>query len=242
MLADAAAGAGLGLLIGFLIGLSSSPVVGTFVGSLTALLLALFTYRATPVTDGAASEEAAAEGRSVPGERRSANVRLAGFGFACVLGVVAGLWIRTHDALSPSLADRVAAGQPAWLAAGFPADEARRRAALQVLGAEPARDREAATAEDPAIILADRLQKSALMNRALGDGGTEGITGCEAIGGRQFASLRAALETMERQGGIWSDMRDVRAGDANGAGPIGRLVIRRRARSTATYLEAPLEA
>jgi hypothetical protein len=85
---DWVAGASIGLLVGLLVGLSSSPVVATVVGALAALLGGVF---------GIA--EKVGPNLNVGGARR-----LAAFALACIVGLVGGTLVRTHDLLAPSAA------------------------------------------------------------------------------------------------------------------------------------------
>jgi hypothetical protein len=77
-------GAALGAITGLLIGLSVSPVVATVLGSITAALGALLGFQN--------ANEAAARG---------SDVRLAFFGFSCAIALFVGLYLRTHNSLSP---------------------------------------------------------------------------------------------------------------------------------------------
>ena len=117
------AGVGLGLLVGVLVGLSSSPVVSVVVGALASGMVTLLGFVRSP-KDG----EAPLSDGSV--------VRLGGFGVACAAAVLFGLFIRTHNWLSPSIADQVAEVQRA----GYSGEEARRWVAYKNVGAvlEPA--------------------------------------------------------------------------------------------------------
>jgi hypothetical protein len=109
---------GLGLLVGILVGLSSSPVVSVVVGALAAGMVTLLGF-ARPAKDG---DPSYADGSAV---------RLGGFGVACSVAVLLGLFIRTHDWLSPSIADQVSEVQKA----GFSGEEARRWVAYKNVGA-----------------------------------------------------------------------------------------------------------
>ena len=88
-LLDVLAGAALGALLGLLVGLSASPVVGSVVGALTALLAVLFGL-----------SEKLPLGLGAGGARR-----MAGFGFAATLALLAGLHLRSHHWLSPDVAE-----------------------------------------------------------------------------------------------------------------------------------------
>lgn len=97
-------GSGIGLLVGLLVALSVSPTVGMVIGGLAsslALILGLNDRYFTPAK----------------------AIRIGTFGFACIVGVLLGTYIRTHELLSPSLEDEFERYTDAKL--GFSADEAR---------------------------------------------------------------------------------------------------------------------
>ena len=109
---------GIGLLVGLLLGLSSAPVVGLVVGSVTALLAGLLGV-AVPVKDG---EQAA----PIPRGQQQAliGLRAGTFGLACIVGMFAGIYMRTHNLLSPpepGLQERY----DELMAIGFSAERAR---------------------------------------------------------------------------------------------------------------------
>ena len=116
------AGIGLGLLVGILVGLSSSPVVSVVVGALAAGMVTLLGF-----VQSKAGETSTSEG---------SVVRLGGFGVACTAAILLCLLIRTHNLLSPSIADQVSEVQKA----GYTGPEARRWVAYKNIGAvlEPA--------------------------------------------------------------------------------------------------------
>src|SRR5690349_12202869 len=87
------AGSGLGLLVGLLLSLSVSPVVGGVISELTVLLGAFFGL--TPST----------------GPDRA--WRIGSFGLACTIGVVAGLALRTGNQFSESIRKQSADWQQA---------------------------------------------------------------------------------------------------------------------------------
>jgi hypothetical protein len=117
MAAQVFSGLSIGLLLGILVGLSASPVAALVVGALAAMLSTLV----LPQSKGSATD-------TTPARQQAAAWRSGALGVAAIVGLVAGIWVRTHDALSPpaatppSLAQQVAAVQ----AAGFSAEEARR--------------------------------------------------------------------------------------------------------------------
>jgi hypothetical protein len=101
---DVFAGAGVGLLLGTIVGLSSSPVTATVVAALSAGLLALIGFRKSD-----------AESPEQP-----TNMRVGAFGFACVAGLLFGVFARAHSVLSPSLT----AEQARWTSIGLKSDQA----------------------------------------------------------------------------------------------------------------------
>jgi hypothetical protein len=113
---------GVGLLVGILLGLSSAPVVGLLVGSLTALLASLLGFKLP--TRGETESGPAAASLSQELVQTLIGLRAGTFGFACVLGIFVGIYLRTHDVLSPAapgLEERYAE----LLAIGFSPQEAR---------------------------------------------------------------------------------------------------------------------
>jgi hypothetical protein len=111
------AGVGLGLLVGVLVGLSSSPVVSVVIGALASGMVTLLGF--VQVKDESAAR---AEG---------SVVRLGGFGVACTAAILLGLYVRTHNLASPSIADQVAEVQKA----GYSGEQARRWVAYKNVGA-----------------------------------------------------------------------------------------------------------
>ncbi|VAW87964.1 hypothetical protein MNBD_GAMMA17-1208 [hydrothermal vent metagenome] len=76
-------GAGIGLLFGIIMGTSTTPTVGLVLGALTAVLAAILGLNDKHFTNAKA-------------------VRIGSFGLACVVGAYAGLYVRSHNLLSPS--------------------------------------------------------------------------------------------------------------------------------------------
>lgn len=83
------AGIGLGLLTGTIIGLSIAEVTGIILGALTSLLAAFFGLRANK-----------------EGERGN-QIIIGTFSVTCLVSIFFGLFIRTHNLLSPSLASEI---------------------------------------------------------------------------------------------------------------------------------------
>lgn len=87
---------GIGLLIGILLGLSASPVAGLVLASVTALLASLIVAK-TPIKPG---EQSAAE-RISQYQLELIGVRAGVFGLICVVGIFIGIYMRTHNVLTP---------------------------------------------------------------------------------------------------------------------------------------------
>ena len=84
------AGAAIGLLVGFIAGLSISPVVATILGTLSTGLLILLGFKEP--RDGMAST--------------AHSIRVLGFGLSCLVALITGILFRTHAVLSPPLAEQ----------------------------------------------------------------------------------------------------------------------------------------
>jgi len=76
-------GAGIGLLFGIIMGTSTTPTVATVLGALTTLLAGILGLNDHYFNNAKA-------------------VRVGSFGFACVIGAYTGLFVRSHNLLSPS--------------------------------------------------------------------------------------------------------------------------------------------
>jgi hypothetical protein len=90
--ADLLGGISLGLLLGLLIGLSATPVVSIVITALVALLAGLF-----GLSEKIGPDLSAASVR-----------RLSAFGLAAAIAAPAGVWIRTHEILGPSIEEQKA--------------------------------------------------------------------------------------------------------------------------------------
>lgn len=87
---------GVGLLVGFLVGLSSAPVVGLLVGAITALLASFLGLQSSTGAAGDAPDSDQFRDKLI-----LIGLRGGMFSFACLAGVFAGLYMRTHNVLSP---------------------------------------------------------------------------------------------------------------------------------------------
>ncbi|WCT14712.1 hypothetical protein [Mucilaginibacter jinjuensis] len=108
-------GSALGLLTGLIIGLSISQVVGIVLGALTSLLTLFFGLK--PDTPNSADNKL--------------NYSLIGiFSFSCFISIILGIYIRTHNLLSPTLKEKV----NQWHQAGYSKTQALNIAAFQEAG------------------------------------------------------------------------------------------------------------
>lgn len=142
-MAMVAAACGLGLLTGLLVGLSTAGVTASVVSALLAMAAGVAAL--TGVTNPFLPTGDSAAGRSA-----THNWALLAFALAAVAGLGGGLWVRTHDLLSPS-PQEVAAR---WQAAGLSKESAARLAVLQLTGATLAEDggMEAAADNQPSAL------------------------------------------------------------------------------------------
>lgn len=120
-------GIGIGLLIGIIVGLSSSEVVSIILGALAALLAAFLGLQ-----DQRASAEE--EGPAINTLKMS-GLRAGSFGVSCVIAILLGMYLRTHQVLSDtiSLKEQV----DVWVEAGYDTTQARQYVVFQKLGITP---------------------------------------------------------------------------------------------------------
>jgi len=163
-------GAGLGLMLGLLLGLSSAPVVAVVVGAIAALLGSIV----LPQMQTKPSPDAAEE------QRTAIDLRAGALGLACVLGILCGLWLRTHDALSPktpTLKEKL----EQWKSLGFSPEESR----VLVARGEGFGPSGAASSAPPAartILFGDRT------------------TRCEQLSAERYSNVDAAARAYEAMG------------------------------------------
>lgn len=118
-------GIGIGLLVGILLGLSVSPVVGSVVGGLAALFAAFFGLserKNSSITD--------VKDDRIFSQAKLNALRIGSFGFACIIGIILGILIRSHNLLSSSYEDQ----HNLWKKIGFNDKEARELVAFDELG------------------------------------------------------------------------------------------------------------
>jgi hypothetical protein len=168
---NAAAGLSLGTLVGLLIGVSSVPVVASAVGALLALLVTFFGFVQTNGTMAT----------------RTSGARLAGFGLAMAAALVGGIALRSHGALGPSFADRVAS----FAVEGMPRERALDLAVYEQLGL---RMGQLAQVEAP---------KAAPAASPYAFSGA-GDPSCAMLDADRYAEVKARLAAMQSRGGAWA--------------------------------------
>lgn len=109
-------GAGIGLLVGVIVGLSVSPVVKTILGALAGLLAAFLGLQ-----ENFYSKQSEEDASKIFSRIKNASIRAGSFGFACVFGILLGITLRTHDALTISIKSQV----QNWVDAGYDTNFAR---------------------------------------------------------------------------------------------------------------------
>jgi hypothetical protein len=112
---DVFAGIGLGLLVGTIIGLSIAQVTGIILAALTSILAAFFGFK---------ENKDAGNGN---------QIIIGTFGFTCLLAIVLGVYLRTHNAFSPSLPQEI----QVYKNANFSNDEIKKIILFKELGIVP---------------------------------------------------------------------------------------------------------
>lgn len=170
-------GVGIGLLIGILLGLSSSPVVGLVVGSVTALLASLIGAEFPHKSDDQAKGE-----RISQEKLKLIGIRAGVFGLTCVVGIFAGIYMRTHNVLSPP--------EPTWKQMfedltniGFNSQEARELVATHIINTK---------SSDEKINKKSRVPIGELKNTVLF--GATAPVNCEKIAIDRFDNISAAID------------------------------------------------
>ena len=130
-----ASSAGLGMLLGGITGLSSSPVAAIVLGALTPFGVAFATWFGS---------------KQVSPTIRPTNymIAVAAISWFAVFGVIAGVIIRTHGLLSPSPESLVRR----WTDAHFPVEQARLLAQAELLGAGHASSTALSAANGPPLV------------------------------------------------------------------------------------------
>jgi len=189
-------GSGIGLLVGAIVGLSVSQVVGIVLGSLTALLAAFLGLK-----------DAAKEGDANLAEaEHRANMkwlRTGAFGFFCTMGILLGIFIRTHGILSVPIDQKLSR----WISAGYDHARARQFVVYQELGLKP-RDWEIADAE----AITRRKHDSVLF----AEKGGSAI--CQRLAIDQFDDPKEALNAYRLEGKKW----EILASEIDQSVPVDR--------------------
>lgn len=180
MMGQLFAGAGLGLLVGVLVGLSSSPVVSVVVGALAAGMVTLLGFT-RPAKEGE------------PAYKEGSVARLGSFGVACTAAVLLGLFVRTHNWLSPSIAEQVAEVRKA----GYTEDEARRWVALRNIGTAPGSENEKSKSGGG---------NGAVAGSVLFAGGNSGE--CQYFDTNRYKDVPEHLYALRQQGGTYAEYAD----------------------------------
>jgi hypothetical protein len=170
---DLLSGAALGAFVGLLLGLSVSDVVAAVVGALVALLSAFFGLSAPK------------EGSPSPGR----PWRLIGFGVCGIIALLGGLWMRTHETLSPSLKQRIAILQGAPL----PPELARDVALYKHVGIGP---------KDWILVESAKQVRGGLSSLFAGGPAT-----CGQLEDR-YANAEERARAFVRAGGVWKPIGD----------------------------------
>jgi len=110
-------GASLGGFVGVMVGLSSSPIVASVVSALVGLVVAY----ATATLGGGLREALESSNEAVRSQSIAVQVYLAGFSFIGTLALLVGLYMRTHNSLSPTPREIV----EQWMEAGLTEGPAR---------------------------------------------------------------------------------------------------------------------
>lgn len=121
-------GIGMGLLLGIIMGLSVSEVVKVIMAALTALLGAFLGFDKRSFA-GMAEDEYQKENQN----SLFTALRAGWFGIAVVAGLLFGMWFRTHEIFTPSVANSV----KQWTDAGYPAEYARKMVTFQRFAINP---------------------------------------------------------------------------------------------------------
>lgn len=177
MLSQIFAGAGLGLLVGLLLGLSSSPTVALVVGALATAMTTLLGF-------------AKADSNSSNNVVSGSAVRLGSFGFACAVAVLLGLLMRTHDWASPSVDRQI----NTLVKAGFSPEEARQWVEYRSLGTVLNSAAHGATGADN--------HTPALGSSVLFSGSDSG--NCQYFDTNQYKNSQEQLHSLQLLGGVYA--------------------------------------
>jgi hypothetical protein len=182
MIGQLFAGTGLGLLVGVLVGLSSSPVVSVVVGALAAGMVTLLGFVRSAKEDQ-------------PSYTEGSVVRLGSFGVACAGAVILGLFIRTHNWVSPSIAEQVSEVQKA----GYSGEEARRWVAYKNIGTSTL----AASSDASAAATHSTGGAASVAGSVLFSGANEGE--CQHFDTNRYKDAQEHLYALRQSGGKYAE-------------------------------------
>ncbi len=118
-------GAGMGLLLGIIVGISVSPTVKVVLGALAALLAAFLGLQDSRKPSDKSPIDAS---KSI-----LTGLRAGSFGFFCVCGILAGIFLRANGALSQSIESQIAD----WVDAGYEPAYARQLVVYKNMAIKP---------------------------------------------------------------------------------------------------------
>jgi len=178
------AGVATGLLLGTLVGLSVSPVVSAVVGGLVALLATFLGLKDDPPTPPPGGGSGL-----VPDARRFG---IAGFGFACLVAIIAAVSLRSRDVLGMTPAEQV----KLWTDAGYPPAQARSIVALKAAGIVP---------------LGATIQKQSATETPASAGVLFGadVQYCDKLNPRDYADAANLSRAFESSNGAWKKFSGV---------------------------------
>jgi hypothetical protein len=174
-------GASIGALLGLLVGLSSSPIVVTAIGIVSAIVATFLNAKTESNAD-------------VQQGKKDAEVRaisLIGLGIAGVLSIILGLSLRVRDAFSPSVLDRI----HEWKNAQFSDDEAKRFVVFSQLGIVP-----------EGFKVVARPNSTTPQNTILFAGNTEL---CDQLNPTNFQNATDIIHLYNAAGGNWTSFATV---------------------------------
>jgi hypothetical protein len=174
-------GAGIGLLVGVLLGLSISPVVGSVVAGLTALLAAFF-----GLTENKSILHNPGENERSQQQSRLIALRVGSFGFACIIGVFLGVFVRANDLLSESYADK----KEAWTKIGIGDSLASQLVVYSELGISPHSWKVNSAGKE------NTLADNTVLFETIGENSND-------MAVERYASVSEAINAWKMQGGLW---------------------------------------
>lgn len=184
-------GTGIGLLFGVIMGTTTTPTVATMLGTLTAVLAGLLGLNNKHFNDAKA-------------------VRIGSFGFACVIGAYLGIYVRSHDLLSPSLESM----KTEYLQLGYSEQEALqllriKMNMLEVPNADIEIAKDAAIAQTAGETSSEKTalltsNPVAMQHSSLLFGANVDLAGCEELAFTDATlPLDEVINNFELTGGLW---------------------------------------